>query len=386
MSSETMTFTPPANVRELKQEIQRRIPVQYCSLPTDPLFQHESELAYRYDILRLATLVSGGSLRERCKAWVKRWLSLPWRWLLMRQVEYNEVMLDHQRETGRLLAVIDRNMSEMFASLTTLQRRLDALSGQRQQENAQLQQLHEQCTSLHDVLFLCRRRLDQLEKASPDGGPAEPKPAVQIDYVMFTNQYRGSRELIRRRQQVYLPYFLEQGPVLDIGCGRGEFLEMLTEARIPVVGIDCNPEMIAYCQEKGFPAVRAEALEYLNQITDSSLGGIFLAQVVEHMPAEDVFHLMGRCWSKLRPGGVLVIETVNPTCPAAYGNFHLDPTHIRPVHPELLRFFYRNHGFTVVEFVLSSPVVPDREPVVKIADIIQFDATVYPDYAIVGRK
>ena len=177
-------------------------------------------------------------------------------------------------------------------------------------------------------------------------------------YVDFEKRHRGTRKEILDRQRVYLEDFREcGGPVLDLGCGRGEFLELLAEAGLEGEGVDLNPGMVKECTDRGFRAVCADALAHLKQKPEASLGGVFAAQLIEHLPFGAVASLVEAAYRALRPGGILVLETLNPLCLSIFsGPFYLDPTHVRPLHPEAMRFLLEHLGFRDVRLRFLSPV------------------------------
>jgi O-antigen chain-terminating methyltransferase len=171
---------------------------------------------------------------------------------------------------------------------------------------------------------------------------------------------RGSEDSIRQKQQAYLRQFAGcEGPVLDAGCGRGEFLELLRGAGLASYGIDLDDAMVAWCREKGLHAEKAELLAHLRQLPDSHLGGVFAGQIVEHLPVEALASFCALLREKLRPGGVAVIETINPECLTVFsGAFYADPTHTKPVHPKALEFLMVQAG---LEWVEKMPVSPFAE-------------------------
>ena len=142
-----------------------------------------------------------------------------------------------------------------------------------------------------------------------------------------------------------MPDFKGRGNVLDIGCGRGEFLELMREAGVPARGIDSSLESIALCHEKGLPAEAADLFDYLRGLGEGELDGIFCAQVVEHLPPERLPEMIRLAASRLERNGVIVIETPNPDCLAIFATyFYLDPTHARPVPEKLLAFYLSEFG------------------------------------------
>lgn len=170
-------------------------------------------------------------------------------------------------------------------------------------------------------------------------------------YVGFENIFRDSN-IIAQRNQRYLPYFAGANSVLDVGCGRGEFLEMLEKNGIEATGIDSSAEMIEACQKKGLKNVKvAEALPHLSSLPENSQGGIFSCHVLEHLPIDDVIKFFPLAWKSLQADGTLIIETPNPHSLPAFKLFWLDPTHIRPLFPEFLEWAARAGGFTDVQIL-----------------------------------
>lgn len=156
-------------------------------------------------------------------------------------------------------------------------------------------------------------------------------------YRGFEDVFRGSEELIRARQRVYLPLVAGRGPVFDGGCGRGEFLDLLAAEGIDFIGVDLDPTMVARCREKGYENVEeGDMIAALEKVEPGSLGAIFSAQVIEHMPFEDLQRFLELGRSRLRPGGLMIVETVNPHSPAALKAFWVDPTHQHPLFPEVV--------------------------------------------------
>ena len=194
-------------------------------------------------------------------------------------------------------------------------------------------------------------RLERRERGvgAPATVAAQPSAAAIPDYFAFESRMRGSTAAIRARQQVYLDDFRAAAPVLDVGCGRGEFLELLRDAGVEATGVDADADMAAYAQGEGLDVVQADALAHLAALPDGSLGGIFASQLVEHLPPAVLFRLLELAVAKLRPGGLLVAETINPLSPLALRNYFADLTHAQPVVPETLELLARQAGFAEVE-------------------------------------
>ncbi len=225
-------------------------------------------------------------------------------------------------------------------------------------------------------------------------------------YVGFEDQFRGSQEAIRERQDSYLPYFTGLSDVLDVGCGRGEFLDLLGAHGIPARGIDLNHEMAEGCRARGLDVREADVVGYLSTLDDASLGGLFAAQVVEHLEPGYLLRFLELAFHKLRPGGRLVLETLNPACWVAFFESYIrDITHAWPLHPETLKYLVVASGFSRASIEYRSPVPPqDRlQPIAApagadaaLADLAEtFNANVeklnarmftHMDYAIVAEK
>jgi len=155
-------------------------------------------------------------------------------------------------------------------------------------------------------------------------------------YRGFEDVFRGSEEMIRERQRVYLDLVAEHAPVLDAGCGRGEFLDLLAGRGIEWKAVDLDPGMVARCREKGHQVEEGDLIEFLERCPEGSLGAIFSAQVIEHLEHDQLQRFLELALSRLRPGGRLIVETVNPHSPTAMKAFWVDPTHVRPLFPETM--------------------------------------------------
>lgn len=196
------------------------------------------------------------------------------------------------------------------------------------------------------------------------------------EYLHFEDRHRGSQEEVKWKQKSYLPYFKDKGTILDIGCGRGEFLELLEEASIPAMGIDINQEMVDHCRSKGLKVSQGEGIQFLQSVPDENLGGIFLSQVIEHLDSESLRDLVRLSLTKLSPGGVLLAETINPQCLSTFsGAFYLDMTHQNPIHPEAARFLLESLGFRRVEILYASPFPEEM----KLQEMVRREDDSYED-------
>ncbi len=178
-----------------------------------------------------------------------------------------------------------------------------------------------------------------------------------IEYFDFENHFRGSIEHVKEVQRQYLPYFSGKQHVLDLGCGRGEFLLLMQENGIPAEGVDIYAPYVDYCTMKGLKAACEDGIAYLGQM--AQVDGIFVGQVVEHLTPEQILLLCNTAYEKLSEGGCLIIETPNPTSLSIYTNaFYIDPSHVKPVHPLTMQYYLEKAGFRQTELLYTESSRP----------------------------
>ena len=225
-----------------------------------------------------------------------------------------------------------------------------------------------------------------------------------LNYFVFEELFRGSRDDTKGKQSKFVKYFEGCRNVLDIGCGRGEFLELLVEHGISGRGIDIDEDMVRFCKSRDLKAEKLDAIDYLSQLEDKSLDGIFIDQVVEHLDPDYLIRMISLCYTKMLFGGYIVIETVNPLSLVSFANFYMDMSHKRPIHPETLKFLIRAAGFREAVAQFYEPVGEDRrlrpidvkalgEEERRAADLINRNTEVLnniifgpQDYAVIGKK
>jgi SAM-dependent methyltransferase len=236
-------------------------------------------------------------------------------------------------------------------------------------------------------------RVERRGRSAP-GAPAtvasQPAAAAVPDYFAFESRMRGSVESVRERQRRYVDDFRGFGPVVDIGCGRGELVALLGEAGIEARGIDADADMVAYARGDALAVEQADAVSYLEGLADGSLGGVFMGQVVEHLPPNVLVRVFELVAAKLRPGGLLVAETINPLSPLALRNYFADLTHAQPLVPETLELLARQAGFAATEIrFLNEPAERLTEPddPVIAANVRRLNELLFAplDYALVAR-
>ena len=317
-----------------------------------------------------------GGWRGRWLRAVEQWLA-PW---FERQRAFDAAAA----QAIRTLAASERERSAAFerfqsALIVLLQhvtafveskdRQIDSASAGRldaqQQTLDTLPDLRAQVAILQRATHMLTRMADESKAPQPPMTTPTPTSAAggaagspeDYKYVAFEDQFRGSVDDIRAKLAEYLPIFQGASDVLDVGCGRGEFLALLKAAGVSARGVDLNDEMVAEARGRGLDAVAGDALTHLSSLADESIGGFFAAQVVEHLEPGYLIRLLETAFHKLKPGAPLVIETINPACWLAFFSSYLrDLTHVRAIHPETLEYLTRASGFERVMIRYSAPV------------------------------
>ena len=198
----------------------------------------------------------------------------------------------------------------------------------------------------------------------------EKENDFDMDYLAFENKYRGSEENIQKLQEKFVRLYAGKDNILDIGCGRGEFIKTLLNAgKQYVFGMDINPQMVEKCKKDGLSVELRDGVSYLYDNDNLNLGGIFSSQVIEHLKPSQIVKLIKGAYKNLQEGSPLILETINPmalvTQTMAYT---LDLTHRQYVHPFTIEMLLKEHGFKKVEFIYSSPVDIEA-PVLKDNDM-----------------
>jgi O-antigen chain-terminating methyltransferase len=215
-----------------------------------------------------------------------------------------------------------------------------------------------------------RRELERLLAGDSVATAAAPPPAASLDsykYVGFEDRFRGPQSEIRSRLASYVPLFAGAADVLDVGCGRGELLELLREASVPARGLELNHEMAETCRARGLDVAEGDWLSHLESLPDGSLGGLIAIQVVEHLEPAYLMRALDVAYHKLRPGAPIVLETINPASWFAFFSSYIrDLTHVRPLHPDTLTYLLTASGFMEVRAEYRSPY-PDADKLQRVA-------------------
>lgn len=209
------------------------------------------------------------------------------------------------------------------------------------------------------------RRADVTEDAAATPAPA-PESAL-FDYVGFERRFRGDPEVVAAElSKRYLEVLAVNAPVIDIGCGRGELVELLAKRGVEAIGVDTDPTMVAEARERGLDARLVDGASFLRSLEPGSVGAIIATHVVEHIQLSDLVALLELAATRLRPGGVFIAETPNPASLIVLGNSYiLDPTHVRPLHPSLLAFLCEGAGFRDVQLQFYAPATGYHLPLIE---------------------
>jgi SAM-dependent methyltransferase len=225
------------------------------------------------------------------------------------------------------------------------------------------------------------RRLRSLQAQAVGPAPAVAAPvqagSVQaapssalFDYVGFERRFRGDPETVAAAlAERYLDLLVANPPVVDIGCGRAELVEMLTRRGVEAIGVDTDPSMVAEARDRGLDVRQVDGSSFLRGREPGSLGAIIATHLVEHLEFADLVELLELAATRLRPGGLFIAETPNPTSLVVLGNsFILDPTHLRPLHPSLLTFLCEGAGFRDVRLRFHAPATDYQLPMIDDPD------------------
>jgi SAM-dependent methyltransferase len=306
-------------------------------------------------------------------------------------------------DMARVSAAI-RDLGESRVDKEVVHRSLAELSGAMGAESSRLERRLQDLSSVIGTLAAGkadRMEVDaqfarQITRKNLESVLAQDDHRLDEFYVAFEERFRGPEADIRERMEMYLPIVKaaaagrERAPVLDVGCGRGEWLDLLTASGLVGRGLDLNKVMVAHCRQRGLDVVEADLLAYLEGLAPDSLGAITAMHVVEHMPFARRIEFLDAALRALRPGGVAIMETPNPeNLIVGACTFWNDPTHIQPLPPEPLQAAAELRGFVRVEIMRLRPypfeahLPKSRDPIRDSLNHLLFGPQ---DYAIVAHK
>jgi SAM-dependent methyltransferase len=279
----------------------------------------------------------------------------------LRLREFSSTLVRYAQRIDRLADAKDRLYAQLGNSRNDLL--LEAMDKRVETITLGLKRAQSRLESMMSGVDLARTELRSLRRSlesTPRRRKTPPLPTPPFEareYVAFEQRFRGASEEIRDRLASYVSHFDGQAPIVELGCGRGEFLELCRDAGLEARGVDDNAEMVSACRERGLAVEEKDLLSYLKGLDEGSVGGIFAAQVVEHLPPPMLKEALTASHRALRKGGRIVLETVNTkSVLALIESFYRDLTHQKPLHPETLDFLLRSSGFADVVIEYRSPV------------------------------
>lgn len=314
------------------------------------------------------------------------------------------------RATAKLVSRTAQGIFDQLAEFTVaLERMFGAVI---EAMEALPQHVHPELTGQLDVLH---ERVSELDRAPEGAGGAVAELSRRLEALeraeaarrfepwfgpdRFVDEFRGTRDHLLELYAPLADRLCGHSPVLDVGCGRGEFVQLLRERGADARGVDLDGEAVAVAQAHGQPVEEGDGVAALAAAPDGSLGAVVLLQVVEHLSAQDLVNLVALCADKVRPGGMVVAETVNPQSLYVYAHaLYVDPTHLRPVHPAYLAFLFREAGFAGVQIEWRSappegerlsPVPGDGDVVATVnANVERLNTLLFApqDYALLAER
>jgi SAM-dependent methyltransferase len=313
------------------------------------------------------------SLKGRLRGFIWRLVGPP----LEAQQRFNAELVDHinrnvaahqeaQQATARLVEVARSEFEALarFESLLVQYLQTITIYVDTKDRYAGSSELRERLGLAEQRILALKREVEGRENTIPAAPDREPSTAgafsANVDsltYLGFEDRFRGTRNEIRARVEDYLPILASASDVLDVGCGRGELLDLLRQHGVTARGVDTSDAMVQLCRARGLDVERDDALRFLARQNDGSLGGLVAVQVVEHFEPAYLLRFLETAHHALREGAPLVLETINPACWMAFFECYIrDITHRQALHPDTLRYLVQTSGFTNVDVHYRAPV------------------------------
>lgn len=391
--------------KELKAQKEKRVENQGNTAPGELKINDPYSWAQMSDTLKMAGLnVNAGAevtsmlhhrgvvrkvarLVGKVVIYLGRVITIPQRNFNASILHCLHIMLDGIRDMNRQTALQERQLrliEEKSAQIDYLKSSLAALERQ-------------MARMTEGVRSQTANPVQGSEAVAVANGGGTPTGRLDSLYLAFEDTFRGSREDIRARLLEYLPMVRQSGAgregreVLDIGCGRGEWLEIMKDEQLLAKGVDINQVFVQECREKGLAAEESDAITYLHSLPDKSIGGITAFHLIEHLGFEERIVLFDECARVLKSGGFALFETPNPrNLLIGACNFWADPTHLRPLYPETHKFLMEYRGFRSVELMFLHPHegeqrLPEEEAPelgARLNELLSCER----DYAILGYK
>ncbi|HEX8137158.1 MAG TPA: methyltransferase domain-containing protein [Pyrinomonadaceae bacterium] len=348
-------------ITELMESHQKVTALQHQQLGA--LFREQQEIVEEQKRLRADVHAYLGAEEERARQQREA------------QEKYDERLLHAGAQYETLLEVIEARVGEVARTLQQTRMEL-VMQGRR----------------LTMMLEEARRRLPgDLAQAQLETFAREEPHVLDVLYASFEDHFRGSRQDIKERFRIYVPLLREAGlmtGILDIGCGRGEWLEVLAEEGFEARGVELNLAMVEQCRERKLDVVSGDAITYLQGLTDASLSAVTGFHFIEHVPFETLIKLLDETVRVVKPGGMVIFETPNPENVLVGSQyFYFDPTHRNPLPASVVQFLLESRGLTRVEVMRLHPAehlrVEGEDELTERFNEYFFGPM---DYAVTGRK
>jgi SAM-dependent methyltransferase len=346
--TQTTVLDVTAEMRKIREQVRQQVsitpavPRTFDWAETRRLLRRAKE---KWNVQELPFESSTPVIGPLLAAFRSAWNSVAAKWhvrrILNQQNAYNLVIYQLLQSLLQEAQISNANLVERLADLTE-----------------QLRQQDEWRQELELRLLVMRRAAGAPTSPVQDATDSSAQAGGDCGYLNFNVAFTGAGSMIKETYRQYVPLFAGAENVLDAGCGRGYFLELLKEAGIEGYGVDCEVEMVEMCRLKGFRAEVGDVIEHLSALPGDSLGGIFCGHLIEHLNPAVLQKFLALAHDRLRPGGVLICETPNTRSLFVMANtYYRDPTHQQPLHPETYQFMAQSEGFVNVElrYSLSPP-------------------------------
>lgn len=286
---------------------------------------------------------------------------------------------------------INVKVAELEDANSNLSHKLEAVSKQIEDVTTLIHSLDNRIVGLKQELSV-RPKNDDIVSDRVVNNTVSDNHSLDHFYKLFEDKFRGTEQDIKQRLTEYLPLFnslsknVKSKTIIDIGCGRGEFLSFAKDNSFKAIGVDMNKSMVERANSLGYEAIENDAITYLSSQQKNSLAAITGFHIVEHIPFESLMELFNECYRSLSAGGFVLFETPNPNnLVVGASNFYMDPSHIKPIPPELLAFALESVGFSS-EILRLHPVNEKNDHEDKVVEDIMGMVYGPRDYAVVARK
>ncbi len=327
-----------------KQEQFNKDTASTLSSISETLAQQQSQLASQQELLQKIS-----SLEETTLA-------------LAAQLQHSQSQIEEND------ARVARILNSLLNYTSAIRRKVDTTKEELTAYQEQAQKTDDKLEFFSTAINSIGKTIDKLTTTFDNRINRLKYPHLQFNYVDFEQTFYGDHESLQKKHSQYLKYLEGTQNVIDVGCGSGAFLQLLKDQNISAIGIDTNPEVVKDAKKNGHKVLRQDALAYLKSQPDNGFGAITSFHMIEHLHPEDWLNFFQLCYQKLQPGGKLILETPNNNMLGIFNKgFYMDPTHVRPVHPQTAEFVLKDLGFQAVEIFTSSPL-PDGDRLNEVSD------------------